>query len=396
MRIGMILERDYPTTPPDIRVEKECASLLAGGHDVHLLSLKITSSLDHEAYKGVNIARVPIDMHCIKDWTAQSVKRYFHSPASPWIAAVEAFTAKHGIDVLHVHDLPLVWSAGLAARRTDTPVVFDMHEVYPPMVRFMRPDPNGAWDPAAWVEGYENQCLDRADRIIVTVQESKQRLLNMGVPDEKIVVVMNTERTEAMKSNGNRRNDLQHLENRLVVSYVGAFGKVRGLEQLLYALDKLHDRIPHLHLLLVGGGYNQSDLERLTIKLNLEDRVTITGWVGFEEIPHLIKVSDICVVPHLKNRFTDTTVPHKLFQYMLKGKPVVVSDVVPLQRIVTECDCGYVFRSGDADDLARKLVELADSEDKRNRLGMNGMNMAMEKYNWKRDEKNLLNLYGRL
>ncbi len=393
MRIGMILERDFPTTPPDIRVEKECDSLLAGGHEVHLLSLKITSPLNRDKYKGINIARIPIPMHCIKDWTQESVEKYFHSHDSPWNAALEEFILKNRIDVLHVHDLPLVWPATHAAQKTGIPVVFDMHEVYPPMVEFMRPTENGGWNPADWIERYEKDCLERSDRVIVTVEESKQRLLDRGISGEKIVVVMNTERIENMKTNGKQRNDLRHLNNRLVVSYVGAFGEVRGLEQLIYALDKLRDRIPPMHLLLVGSGYNQSELERLTIELELEDRVTITGWVGFEEIPYLVDLSDICVVPHIKNDFTDTTVPHKLFQYMLKGKPIVVSDIAPLQRIVNECDCGGLFHSGDVDGLVRILALLAGSSEMRDRLGKNGLRMALNKYNWTQEEERLLNLY---
>ena len=393
MRIGMILERDFPTTPPDIRVEKEARSLLRAGHEVDMLSLKITSSEDRCWTEGIQVFRIPIPMLRIRDWEEDAVERHFHSPGSPWVTAIADFVEKRRPDAIHVHDLPLVWSAGHVARKKGLPLVFDMHEVYPPMVRFMRNGEAGSWDTAEWVAGYEMECVQMADRIIVVVEESRERLLRMGVPGEKIAVVMNTEDPEKMKPTNATPSAYKHLSCKFLVTYVGTFGEIRGLETLIEAAQRVFRQIP-IHLLLVGGAYNQLDLEALARNIGVETHVTITGWVAFETIPDLIAMSDVCVAPHVKNAFTDATIPHKLFQYMLMGKPVIVSDANPLARIVRECNCGLVFPSGDPEALAGALLQLHGSEGEGERLGCRGLKAALAKYNWHTDEKNLLNLYA--
>jgi len=393
MKIGMILERDFPTTPPDIRVEKEAQSLIRGGHQVELLSLKIRSTKNQERINEVKVFRVPIDMHCIRDWNASSVEQYFHSENSPWVDATTKFISDRKIDVLHVHDLPLVWSAAHSAARKGIPVVFDMHEIYPPMVQFMRPKTQNGWDPAKWVAEYEAECLEMVDKIIVVVDESKKRLLTKGIPEDRIAVVMNTEDIKNMKSHRHNRTWCQNLKDRFLVTYVGTFGEIRGLDTLLYAVKSLENEIP-IHLLLVGGAYNQPELERIAKEENIEDRVTITGWVDFKEIPNYVSMSDVCVVPHVKNEFTDATIPHKLFQYMLLGKPVIVSNAAPLKRIVEDCSCGLVFPAGDIGSLSSAILDLAVSEEKRERMGQNGLRVAFTNYNWGNEEAVLLNTYS--
>jgi glycosyltransferase involved in cell wall biosynthesis len=393
MKIGMILERDFPTTPPDIRVEKEAQSLIRGGHQVELLSLKITSTADQERIEGVNVFRVPINILCIKDWNESLVETHFHSEDSPWVDAVTNFITNRKIDVLHVHDLPLVWTASKAASFNGIPVVFDMHEIYPPMVQFMKRKTQNGWDPTKWVSEYEAECLKLVDKTIVVVEESRQRLLNMGIPNDKIAVIMNTEDIKKMECSRHNRKWRQNLKDRFLVTYVGTFGEIRGLDMLLYATKELENEIP-IHLLLVGGAYNQPELERIAREQTMEDRVTITGWVDFKEIPDFIAMSDVCVVPHVKNEFTDATIPHKLFQYMLMGKPVIVSNAAPLKRIVEECNCGRVFSTGDIGDLSSTLFELAVSGEKRKRLGQNGLKAALAIYNWGNEEAVLLDTYN--
>jgi glycosyltransferase involved in cell wall biosynthesis len=397
MKIGMILERDFPTTPPDIRVEKEMRCLLQGGHEVELLSLRITSILEEDRFLArIPVFRIPIPMLRIREWDPASVERHFHSDLSPWVQAVEAFISNRRVDALHVHDLPLGWVSACAASRRGIPVVLDLHEVYPDLVRFMRPDGAGAWSPGEWVSELEKECLGLADRIIVTVEESRQRLVRMGVPEGKITVVMNTEAIESMRPSTPVRPPLPRLEGKCVVTYVGAFGEVRGLDRLIRAIRSISAENPEVHLLLVGGGYNESDLAALVRDLRMEERVTITGWVPFAEVPHLIGMSHICVVPHVKSPFTDTTVPHKLFQYMLMAKPVVVSDAAPLVRITRECECGMDYPSEDVQSLARCLELLVKDADRRRRLGENGRRAAVGRYHWGKDGENLLSVYAHL
>ncbi len=395
LKIGMVLERDFPTTPPDLRVEKEARTLIEAGHEVHLLSLLETSVAAREQRNGVNIVRVPIPMLRIADWTPANVKSHFYSRQSPWVQATRRFVAANRIDVLHVHDLPLVWPVATAAREMGLPVVFDMHEIYPPMVAFMRPGTGDRWRPAHWAAQYEDRCLRLVDHVITVVDESRQRLIDRGVAADKISVVMNTEPNDPLLPEMHQMTAAAYQPKDFVVTYVGTFGRIRGLERLIEAATKIYLRVP-IQLLLVGGQYNQAELEELAVALHVRDRVNITGFVDFDSVWPFIAASDVCVVPHVKNAFTDATIPHKLFQYMRMGKPVVVSDAAPLQRIVAECNCGYIFPSGSSDELAQALEWLANHPEEGRQLGENGRQAVLTRYNWDHDAHALLTLYQRV
>lgn len=82
------------------------------------------------------------------------------------------------------------------------------------------------------------------------------------------------------------------------------------------------------------------------------------------------------------------TIPNKIFDYMLAGLPVLTTEVLPIQRIINETNCGVVCRDLDPVDIADKLEYLRDSGIRQN-LGENGYKAVLEKYNWKSDKAKL-------
>ena len=108
----------------------------------------------------------------------------------------------------------------------------------------------------------------------------------------------------------------------------------------------------------------------------------------------ILDEAHIGLVPHVKSAHTDSTIPHKLFQYMARRLPVVVSNCVPLQRIVTDTRCGIVYESGNAQSMAVCLEEW--NSDKRARMGIAGLTAVQKTYNWTSPGTNLLNLYQQL
>jgi glycosyltransferase involved in cell wall biosynthesis len=122
------------------------------------------------------------------------------------------------------------------------------------------------------------------------------------------------------------------------------------------------------------------------------ERVIFEGYQPFERFPSYIAASSVCLIPHLKSDHTDTTIPHKLFHYMLLGKPVVTADCRPLRRIVEETGCGVVHRSGDPDAFATAVASLTDKALRR-QMGEAGQQAVRERYHWDRDARRLTDLY---
>ena len=111
-------------------------------------------------------------------------------------------------------------------------------------------------------------------------------------------------------------------------------------------------------LLMLSGIGDAEELKKLAKDLGIENRIELVKWRPLEEVPNAILECDIGIIPHQKHAHTDATIPHKLFQYMLGSRPVIVSNCKPLERIVRETQSGLVFESGNTKDLSSKIEKL--------------------------------------
>lgn len=74
---------------------------------------------------------------------------------------------------------------------------------------------------------------------------------------------------------------------------------------------------------------------------------------------------------------------------MAASKPVLASNVIPMRRIVSETQCGLIYKDDDPDDCCAQLERLTDPF-LRERLGKEGERAVVEKYNWDVDAERLM------
>ena len=144
---------------------------------------------------------------------------------------------------------------------------------------------------------------------------------------------------------------------------------------------------------MIVGEIN-TDIKQYLDSITHTDKIIYTGQVPFEQVISYIQASDVCLVPHNDTAHTNHTIPHKLFQYMMLQKPVIVSDCPPLKRVVKECNCGLVFKRDDYLDLKNKILSFYNSFD--TNLGLNGKRCVKVKYNFANDSQKLIQLYKEL
>jgi glycosyltransferase involved in cell wall biosynthesis len=391
MRIGMILKAKIP--PPDIRVEKEAKTLSGAGHDVHLLLERRRAERIEERYKGIDLLR-GVEMGFARErWHRYTFSFTFKDPL--WRGAIERFARERAVDALHVHDLPLVGEAVTVARALGLPVVADLHENYPAGLQVWyesRFKKRTIYHFERWA-AYERRILREVDAVIAVIEESKERLAGLGLPRDRIFVVPNT-------ASGDRidipidRGITDRYRGSYVISYIGGFASHRGLDVAVRAVPRLRERIPNVRLVLVGDRNKayRAHLGRLAAELGCADLVEMTGWQPFEAIWSFIEASDICLVPHSRNPHTDTTIPHKIFQYMLAGKPVIVSDCPPLARIIRDAGAGLVFTYDDPRELAARILEIHGDGELAGRFAAAGRAAVADRYNWDSTSGDLLRL----
>lgn len=391
MRIGMLLP-NHPF-PPDIRVEKEARVLADAGHEVLLLCRGDGAQPPLEPVGPVRAVRHRVHPASPLRRKIDSLVYLVTMDSPSWREGMESLVTEHGADALHLHDLPYVPSALRAARAHGVPLVLDLHENYPAALAQWggKRIQNRIFLSPQRAARLERWAVRQADRIVVVVDEAKDRIIALGAEPERVTVFGNTEPLSLVPAAPLPLDFSKGI--RLV--YVGGIGPHRGLDTAVGAMPAILADDPRATLTIVGSGSALADVQNLANRLGLGEAVRFTGWLGKEEAMTYIEDANIALVPHRRSAHTDATIPHKLFQYMALGRPVLVSDCAPLARIVTETGAGCVFASGDAAELAERVLEMSAPQAAA-RMAEAGRAAVLDRWNIEREAPSLLALYGGL
>ncbi len=387
MKILMVLEAEFP---PDDRVEKEAVSLIQAGHELILACYTMENRSGLENYKGIKVYRRHISKLVYKS-SVGSLKfpMYFNF----WRKFLQEIYELESFEAIHIHDLPLMKVGLELKQKYKIPLIFDMHENFPvllelsthtkkPLARFLYS--NGQW------KKYEVEMLKKADFVITVIEEMAERVEELQIKADKVVVVPNTIRISDFNF-----PDKQPDDHFLTMIYIGGITYHRGLQVVLKGLKTILNHRKDVRLWIAGTGGYTGELEKLVAELNLEDYVKFLGWKNIPEMADLLMLSDIGIIPHLKSEHTDHTIPNKLYQYAYANKPIITSNCRPLERLVKEMNIGVTYEHDSVKDFVSSFNQLTADSSLKN-AGENGRKYVIEKYNWEKTVEPLLKLYDSL
>lgn len=388
--------------PQDIRVRKEVEALK---NDFKVVVL-CRGKADQEHYEvdgNLHIHR-DFDYKNLSDQGWNDIYVSLFKIHRRFLKGLQAVCKKHWPDVIHVHDLPLFSTAYIVARNSECKIVLDLHENYPAGL--------GVWyqwkrslavriknalffNPKRWSK-YEKIAVKNSDRIITVVREMKERLVRETKMDERSFwVVENQESVNfAKQMPSDHKNSYEGAP--FPIAYAGGVGPHRGIHTAIAAMPKILEQEPDASLWIIGpaSADAQTYLSELTAELGLQDKVHFLGRQPFEKFNQFMKDAAINIIPHANNDHTNYTVPHKLFQIMMSGQPLLVSSCPPLRRIVGEQDLGYVFESDNAEDFAEKAVYIKSNYDEALEKAKKAQEVTLEgDLNWEHEGGRLLQHY---
>ncbi len=394
MRIGMILDNEFTG---DVRVENEVTTLLKKGHEVSVLCYNYGEKSDKNNFLEANIVRIFLPKS-LRDKLRFFGHTFFDFYSLLWSVKISRFIKQHKIQILHVHDLYMAKPALIANKKHRLPIILDLHENYPAALRCYNWTKTtlgrmlisySKWDK------YEERYLSEVSKIIVLSDNFKNELINK-YPQliNKITIYPNYPNVERLKS-FEINKDIMDSKDYFVVFYFGGIAERRGIFTLFDSLKILLNESYKILLLLIGP-VDKADSQKFYSHVNseeLKNNIKYYEWKDISLLPSYINISDVCVSPIIKNEQHESGVANKVFQYMLFGKPIIVSDCKPQLEVVNKEKCGLSFKSGDAIDLADKIKYLYNNRKECGVMGINGKKAVLEKYNAEIAGENLAKLY---
>jgi glycosyltransferase involved in cell wall biosynthesis len=346
--------------------QKECRTLAEAGYEV----VYVVPHDRDEVVEGVQIRAVPRPNNGRERLTAT-------------VRAVYERALAEGPDaVCHIHDSDLVLK-GFALKRAGRRVVYDAHEDTPKQMRYQHWIPR----PVRPLVATTASALERAagwyfDGIIAAEPENARRF-----PAHKTALVRNFPLVDELVD----ADAAPYCERDPVVLYVGSITRVRGLEQMVRAVQGLPEDLGAE--LVLGGPFHPASLEA---EVRGEARLRPLGYLSRPEVASWLGRARVAVVIlHPVEKYLEAY-PTKLFEYMAAGVPVVASDFPVWRSIVEEAGCGLTVDPLDVEALRGAIEWLLIHPAEAEAMGERGRAAVEARYRWEHEGERLLAFYHRL
>jgi len=326
MRVAMLTDDAQMI---DRRILQEAATLVRGGHEVHLHAGFECREPTEYVYRGAQVHRYNYDwdderLKKLRGYLPQHqrvqallnrtfmflAKRFFR--ISPFHRFILEKAYRFPADVVHVHDLPMLLPGTFLAQAWQVPLVYDAHELYysqkvlPPAIRrkYFK---------------LEKRLIRRAD-LVITVNEFLAKVMGerYGVAPPR--VLYNAADLPPGAAEGSSR-----LRER-----VGGSGPILLLQGWIDGrnTDAIVRAMPYVAepavLAIIGYGPNELLLRQIARDLGIERRVHFLGAVPSDEILHYTRGAALGIIPYLP--VDDNGLycsPNKFFEFVLTGVPIL-------------------------------------------------------------------------
>ena len=345
---------------------KECRSLAKAGYEVTLLC---ADNKPDEFIDGVTIKSVPF----------QPKKRIAR------ILNAKKIMLRYAInldaDLYHFHD-PELLQLGLALKKRGKIIIYDSHEDVPRQIL------SKIWIPlifrkliSYYFEKYEKAAAQKINFVISATPHIEQTFRNYCPHVSTVYNYPLLSEFEAIQS---------WEKKKASCCYIGGISENRGINQLIEAIDSTK-----INLNLCGN-FDSVELQNKIFHSPGFKFVHFYGFLNREEVIKVLSESMIGMVTLLASENHVKSYPIKMFEYMAAGIPVISSDFPLWKEILQTNDCGIPVNPYDVNSIANAINYLIARPDEAERMGKNGYNAFIDRYNWATQEVILIGVYNQL
>ncbi len=187
----------------------------------------------------------------------------------------------------------------------------------------------------------------------------------------------------------NLRKTLNFSDRDFVIGFSGRFSQQKALHILIESFSIINKEFPETRLLLVGDGLLKNQLEAQAKKLNIIDKIRITGFKN--DVAQFYKIMDVFVMTSLWEGLS-----RSLVEAMYAKLPVIATDVGGTADAVRDGETGWLIKPNDAQVLVIALREAIRYPDLRKKMGEIGYNWARNTFDVEKNCKQISDLYEKI
>ncbi|MBI5411621.1 glycosyltransferase family 4 protein [Candidatus Peregrinibacteria bacterium] len=358
----------YTDTPNVGGAEKQMALLAK-----HLKRLGVRVSLAYGGYSQLEERDFAPFCECVYSLPVihKHDPRHYHR--------LKEILCKDGLfDLLHIH----LWNPGacqyafFAAAHAGIPIVTTEH------------DPFELRGIKQWIK---KSCLQKTAHAIA-VSSDNYKFLNhyYHIPENHLHLIHNGIDVERFAGTVNSRDKACLVPTEdgvpadaIVVTCIAELHPRKGHEYLLRAFEHLEMAAPRVHLFLVGKGPLEASLRR---RYGQHPNIHFLGWR--DDIPELLKASDIVILPSLKEAFGMV-----LVEAMASGVAVIGTNRGGIPDIVQDGVTGLLVPPANSEKIVEAIYTLIQNPDLKRDMGKKALQHVREHFTAERMARETMEIY---
>jgi len=214
--------------------------------------------------------------------------------------------------ILYAHFISLV------AKRKKVPIIYNIQDLAPDNLIAERDGKTG------WIlkllDKIHIRAMKRMTYVVAISKDIRNRLMEKGIPEEKIIVIHNW----ANEINRDCQREIINKKPKqdvfFEVVYAGNIGYVQNVELLLKAAKRL-EHVPEIRISIIGEGILKSKIEE-EIKKQALSNVMLRPKLALDEAHTAYENADVNLIP-LKKGIIHTAMPSKTANCLLAKKPII-------------------------------------------------------------------------
>jgi glycosyltransferase involved in cell wall biosynthesis len=310
--------------------------------------------LQREVMDGIRVNRVPL----YPSHDASVAGRALNYVSFAISSCLYGSLGVRRADIIYVYHPPLTtaFSAAIISIVRRVPFIVDVNDLWPDslaatgMVRSRRV--------LALVDRVCRWLYKRAARVVVGTPGIRARLIERGVPPEKIEVIYNWSDEKALRLPGASHARDFGMADRFNVVFAGNMGKAQALDAVIRAAKRVESVNARIQFVFVGGGVEVNNLKKLALELRATN-VRFLPHMPMNEVGNVLAAADVLLV-HLKDEpLFEITIPSKTQAYMSVGKPVLMGVKGDAAQLIGATGAGRLALPEDEASLADVVLDMA-------------------------------------
>jgi len=232
----------------------------------------------------------------------------------------------------------------------------------------------------------KDRMIETAGAFIAVSDYIRQRLLEQGYPDEKIILHRNGIDLDFFSPRTNQPREP-------IVMFVGRFVEKKGIPYLIEAAQILRDQGTRFELVLIGGGPLEAELKEAAAEAGIPCR--FEGFLHVREVRNWLEKASVVAVPSVVAANGDSEgLPTILLEAQAMAVPIVATRHSGIPEGVIDGATAEIIEERDTAALAEKLRSFLESPDMVRAYGEAGRQFVSENFDIRTQAAGLEDIYA--